>query len=417
IIESFAVALTFLFLLWSFRSILNANNSTFAQSHGRVSEANYYSVKTIWGSPHHQEELGVAIYANRAVEEEYGTKNDGTPLYRTVIKEVFQSGSNPIAESNGVAKLTLNERKKGSALYAGYNLEFKVNYTIQNIRNERVHAYFNFSLPEQVMYDSLKVVDEGKDLSGGFNVGYSGLEWNRYLEPNEKINLEISYLSRGLDNFYYVVSQPREINNFNFRIEIDKLKNKDVNYPENCLTPHNIGSTADGEGSVLSWNLHNAITTSGMGVELSKPEQPGAKVALVLRNSPYALMLLITMISITMLVLGKGVNFLEISLLSALYCLLFFAIASLSDYVIGFWGALILGSALTLYLTSLLTKKLASKFLKNAILILVTFFTVIYPLSGLWPDLQGDFKIWVTIVLTIYIFFISMRKRATADAD
>src|SRR5260221_10775990 len=53
VIESFSVAFAFMFLLWAFRSILNTNSENFSFSHGRVSEQNYNSVQTIWGSPHH----------------------------------------------------------------------------------------------------------------------------------------------------------------------------------------------------------------------------------------------------------------------------------------------------------------------------------------------------------------------------
>lgn len=417
VIESLSVALAFLFLLWAFRSVLNSNNEGFSFSHGRVSEANYNSVQTIWGSPHHQQEMMVTINAEREVEEEAGTDANDNPIYRKVIREVPVEGLNPITKSTGKAYLGMNERKKGSAYYEGYNLKFNVKYMVVNPLNEETTVQFHFLLPEQVMYDRLKVIEGGKDMSGNFSVSYDGIFWEKPFAPLDSTLVEISYLSRGLDNFYYVVSEPREINDFDFVIEVNKLEIKDVNYPENCLTPHEIISTSDKQGVLLSWHLNNAITTSGMGIELPKSEQPGSLVSLVLNNSPYALMLLITSICITLLVLRQKVNFLEISLLSSLYCLLFFSMASLSDYFIGFWGSLIIGSILTLALTYLLYRKSSSKFLRNSILSLVAFFTVIYPLCGLFPDMEADFKNWVMIALIIYIFFISLRGRILVKND
>jgi hypothetical protein len=190
-----------------------------------------------------------------------------------------------------------------------------------------------------------------------------------------------------------------------------------VNYPENCLTPQKIEATADGKGTVLEWQLDDAITTSGMGIDLEKPVQPGAKVSLVLNNSPYALLLLIVSICLSMMVLGHKVNFLEISLLSAVYCLLFITMASLSDFALGFWGSLVLGNLLTLGLTWLLYRKYESVFLKRAILGLVVFFTLIYPLSGLLPELSDNFNGWVTIALIVYIFFISLYARTRKQSS
>jgi hypothetical protein len=416
IVESLSVALAFLFLLWAFRAVLNSNNEGFSYSHGRVSEANYNSVQTIWGSPHHQQELMVTINAEREVEEEYDQNADGEPLYHMVRKEIPIEGLNPITSSNGKALLNLNERKKGTAYYEGYDLKFNVTYSVVNPLDEPTTVNFLFLLPEQVMYDSLRVSEGGKDMSGKYSVSYEGISWERPFAPKESTTVQISYLSRGLDNFYYVVSQPREINNFDFMIVVNHLDQKDVNYPENCLTPQEITNTPDQKGVQLRWHLNNAVTTSGMGIELPQSEQPGAKVSLVLINSPYALMLLITSICLTLLILGQKVNFLEISLLSALYCLLFFTMASLSDYLVGFWGSLVIGGILTLFLTFLLYRKAASTFLRNSILVMVAFFTFVYPLCGLFPEIEADFKNWVMIALIIYIFFISLRSRIIRKA-
>ncbi len=415
IIESLSVAFAFLFLLWAFRSVLNTNNDSFSFSHGRVSEVNNYSVQTIWGSPHHQEELYVTVNAQREVEEESGLDANGNPVYRKVMRMTPIDGLNPVTSSSGKAVLILNERKKGSAYYPGYNLKFNIKYQVINPLNEKTSVDYFFPLPEQVMYDSLKVLDGGKDMSGSFSVTAGGISWEKPFEPLDSTNVEISYLSRGLENFYYVVSQPREINNFDFALEVDKLEAKDVNYPENCLTPHSITPTADQKGIILNWKLNNAITTSGMGIELPRSEQPGAKISQVLNNSPYALMLLITSICITLLILRQKVNFLEISLVSSLYCLLFFSMASLSDYMFGFWGSIIIGNILTLFLTYLLFRKKESRFLRTTILSLVAFFTIIYPLCGLFPEIENDFKNWVMIALIVYIFFISLRSRIIKD--
>ena len=178
-----------------------------------------------------------------------------------------------------------------------------------------------------------------------------------------------------------------------------------LNYPDGVITPTEIQPTEDGRGSILTWKLDRAITVAGMGVALPQPEQPGAQVLRVLVISPYALSLLAAMLALTMLIWGMQVRFMDLALLSAVYSMQFLLMAGISDYFFGFWGALILGAALTLFLSFLLFRKLPSKPLRTIIYILVVFFTMIYPLSGLLTELthQNAFNMLMQVGLILYI--------------
>lgn len=81
----------------------------------------------------------------------------------------------------------------------------------------------------------------------------------------------------------------------------------------------------------------------------------------------------------------------------------------------GFWGSILIRNILTLFLTYLLFRKKESRFLRTTILSLVAFFTIIYPLCGLFPEIENDFKNSVMIALIVYIFFISLRSRIIKD--
>ncbi|MBI5700367.1 hypothetical protein HZC34_00765 [Candidatus Saganbacteria bacterium] len=197
--------------------------------------------------------------------------------------------------------------------------------------------------------------------------------------------------------------------------DIDQLPAAQINYPEGCLTPTTISKTSDGKGTILEWKLDKALTTAGMGVALPKPEQPGAKVSLVLKNNPYTLMLLVVTICLTFLILGEKINFLEISLLSAVYYILFITMASVSDHFIGFFGSLALGSAMTLYLSHLLYRNYPKELIRKNIYYLVVFFAIIYPISGLFPSIEDSFKGVVNVCLIIYLFFISLHSRINGE--
>ena len=418
ILEAFGVALLFLGLLWSFRAILNHNSSGFQRAHGRVSQANFKSLKTIWGAPHIQRELSTHHTIEKDVKEEIPRKNPAAPpLYRTVRKRISVE-QNSILGARGEARLRLNKRKKGSAFYSGYELEFSMEYEIINDSDLRTKANFYFPLnSKQTQFKDLRVLENGKDLSRILRVNPGGIGWVRFMKPRERLKIGVSYKSRGVEYFYYQIPRAREIKNFSFRVLIDKLPLEKVNYPDGCLTPDKKASGPSGWETALEWKLDRAITTAGMGIALPKPEQPGAKTALVLKRSPYALMLLVASICLSLIILGRRINFLEIGLLSAVYCLLFLAMASLHDVFLGFWGSLIVGAGLSLGLATVMVRKESSKLIQTLILSLTAFFTLVYPMAGLFPDFQSSFEGLVNAGLIIYIFWIALFARLRLESE
>ncbi|HSK89047.1 MAG TPA: hypothetical protein VK880_11855, partial [Anaerolineales bacterium] len=158
---------------------------------------------------------------------------------------------------------------------------------------------------------------------------------------------------------------------------------------------------------------------AGMGVSLLAPEQPGADVLRVLVVSPYALTLLGAMLALTMLIWGASVRFLDLALLSAVYSMQFLLMAAISDYFFGFWGSLILGALLTLFLSYFLFRRLPSAAMRNSVYGLILFFTLIYPLSGLIKDLthQNAFHAMVQVGMILYITSLSLHVMGKPRAD
>ena len=418
ILEATATAAMFLGMLWAFRAVLNDNLKTFRTVHGRVSTANYRSLKTIWGAPHIQRELSVTHYVKRRLREEL-PRTDPTrpPIYRYTETEVPLE-QNSILETKGTARLRLNERKKGSALYSGFDLSFDMEYSIKNDSAETTEARFRFPLQSgQVQFKNLRVLEDGRDLTRELRVSKSGIAWKRKMPPGKVHRVRVSYESRGVEFFYYQIPQPREIRGFTFSLLVDSLAKQDLNYPQGCLTPDAIVTTPDGKGLQLDWKLDRAITTAGMGIALPTPEQPGAKTALVLAKSPYALMLLVVSVSLTLLVVLSKIRLLEIALLSAAYSLLFISMAALHDFLLGFWGALVLGAALTFGLAYLLFRNYTNVFLKRSLFVLTIFFTIVYPMAGLFPDHQAAFDGLVFSGLIVYLFLIALRRHLQASPD
>ena len=416
LVEAGAVALLLLGLLWAFRSILNDNAATFSYNHGRVSEVNYASLMTIWGSPHVQRELEVTHSITVEEKEEIPRPDPADPpLYKT-IKVERTIEQNSILSSVGEAVITLNRRRKGSAYYNGFEVNFTMTYEVVNDSPHTTDAAFMFPLSgDQVVYDNLVVTEDGRDIGRDLRIDWSAIRWDRKMKPGEKHTIVVRYASRGVEHFYYQIPYPRKVDGFAFRIVAPNVPGKDVNYPEGCLTPDGVTPTADGAGTVLEWKLEDAVTTAGMGLALPKPEQPGAAVGHVLGTSPYALMLLVVAICLTLLVRGFTINFVELALLSAVYCVLFLVMASVSDYYMGFTGSLVLGAAATVSMAWLLFRKRDSA-VRWPIMGLVVFFTVLYPLSALLPEHRDAVDGMVAVGLIVYLFFLSLHTRLASPS-
>lgn len=391
VIEAAVGTFLFLGLLWAFRSILTNNQAIFYNTHGSLSDVNLYSAYSIWGRPHIQRELNVEHFTR------------GT-----------QAEQNSILSFTGEVDLRLSEREKGYAYYNGFEADARFEYEIVNDSDLETEALFTFPLsPNQTMFDDFEIAVDGETISPRLRFEEDTVSWTDTMQPHERKTIVISYSTRGMEYFYYQIPRQREINSFSLTIAIDRLPNWKLNYPEGCLTPMEIKPTSDGQGSILVWTLDHAITTSGMGVAIPQPEQPGAPVLRVLLDSPYSLTLLIATVSLTLLILGEPVRFVELALLSAAYCTQFLLMATLSDYFFGFWGSLILGAALTSLLTFLLFRKSPSRLLRVLVSVLILFFTLVYPLDDYISKviLRDTFQGLIHVALIIYFFVLSLYSR------
>jgi hypothetical protein len=414
IIESSIGAILFLGLLWAFRAILTSNNQTFNATHGSLSDASLVSAQSIWGRPHIQRELTVSHFVYRVEQQEIPrAKPEDPPQYRNVTVRV-QVPQNSIIGFTGQLDMTLSEREKGYALYSGFIVNAHLDYDIVNDSDEKTEVDYVLPLsPQQTLFENFKILFDDQDISSDLRFGNDMIQWRGNMQPHQKSKIVVTYTSRGMDYLYYQIPEQRQIKNFTLTVTVDRLPVSLLNYPEGILAPTEIKPTDDGQGSILTWKLDSAITQAGMGVALRSPEQPGAKVFRVLVNSPLAVTMLVAVVAITLLLLGQPVHFLDLALLAGTYCAQFLVMAGISDYFFGFWGSLILGAALTLFLAVLLMRRQPLLLTRRLIIGLVAFFTIIYPLSGLLTDVMqsNSFNTLVQVALAIYIVVLSLYYR------
>src|SRR5581483_5966828 len=165
--------------------------------------------------------------------------------------------------------LRQNARKKGSALYGGYETDCRFSWHLQNPADRPLNADITFPLPaEGAMYNDLYATLNGKDVLPLMQLKEGALNLPRELQPGEPLDIRMGFKSRGMSSWYLQVKESREIRDFTLTLTLPDLPKSRLNNPEGCMAPTDIKPTADGQGSILTYRLDHAISNKGMGIAL-----------------------------------------------------------------------------------------------------------------------------------------------------
>jgi hypothetical protein len=166
--------------------------------------------------------------------------------------------------------LDLAHRQKGLLWYSTYKVAFTGIYTFRNATDEERLVNFRLNFPtSQAIYDDLvfTVNDTPVTLNNENNATWGAAK----VAAGKTATLRVGYRSQGLDNWRYDFGDNvAQVKDFALRM---KTNFKDIDFPENSLSPTEKHETAD--GWELSWNYKNLL--SGYQIALAMPEklQPG----------------------------------------------------------------------------------------------------------------------------------------------
>src|ERR1017187_7183291 len=139
--------------------------SNFQRTHGRITQANYNAVQTIWGAEQVQGELNVDIYHNEEVTERIESENPAKPALLKKKPIRLSVTGNPFLSARHQVILRQNPRKKGSAFYDGYETDCAFAWKLRNPSDAPQKATLTFPLPAQgAMYDGLAATLNGRDV-------------------------------------------------------------------------------------------------------------------------------------------------------------------------------------------------------------------------------------------------------------
>ena len=352
--------------------------TNFQRTHGRVTQANYNAVQTIWGAEQEQGELKVEIYTDEEVTERIESENLTRPavLRKKIVRHPVTA--NPFVTARHDIVLKQNPRKKGSAYYGGYETVCRFSWKLNNPAETPQKCNLVFPLPAAgAMYDDLSATLNGKDVLPQMQLKDATLMLARELQPNEALDFKIAFKSRGVSFWYFQVREAREIRDFLLRLTLPDLPKAKLNYPGGCMTPTDIQPTANAQGCVLTFRLDHAISNQGMGVALPSLPQPGEITNAVLGETERAWLFIFAMLALTLTVAQVRHAVLVTILFGAATAFAYGLLGDFSDLLFGFAGTavlilipflLVLAKLLTRVITGVAIKALALQFLIVGIL-------------------------------------------------
>ncbi len=321
------------------RSYLHQTVANFQRNHGRVTQANYNAVQTIWGAEQEQGELNLDLYYEEEVTERIESEDLTKPavLRKKIVRHDINS--NPFVSARHEVVLRQNARKKGSAFYGGYETRCRFLWRLKNPTDRDLKSVLTFPLPANgAMYDDLFATLNGKDILPLMQLTNATLVLPRDLKPGELMDVNIGFKSRGMSYWYMQVKESREIRDFTLMLNLPDLAKSRLNYPEGCMTPTEIKPTSDGQGSVLTYRLDHAISSKGMGISLPSLPQPGETTNAVLGEIERSWLLIFALLVLG-LTLASVRHAVLISLLfGAATALAYGLLGDFSDMLFGFWG-------------------------------------------------------------------------------
>ena len=321
------------------RVYLHRTLNRYQSSHGRITQANYNAVQTIWGAEQQQPELNVDIYHTEEITERIESEDTTKPAFLRKKTVRVSATGNPFVAARHQITLRQSPRKKGSALYGGYETACDFTWKLRNPADIAEKCTLTFPLPAAgAMYDGLVATLDGQDVLPAMQIQNSSLVLARDVQPRETMSYHVAFKSRGLSYWYFQVRKPREIRDFTLTLNLPDLPKAKLNYPYNCMTPTAMKPTSNDLGCVLTYRLNHALTDKGMGVSLPQLPQPGATTRAVLVETERAWLLVFALLALS-LTLAAVPHAVPLTIVfSTAIAFGYGLLADFSGLLFGFWG-------------------------------------------------------------------------------
>jgi inner membrane protein CreD len=223
-------------------------------------------VESTWGTEHNQTPPVAAFsaFTQRSID----VIENGAVVKKFVTDENVVNL--PLESSKIDVNLNLGHRQKGLLWYSTYKVDFLGNYTFRNSSATEQSVRFDLKFPtSRAIYDNLTFSVDGVPVA--LSTSNNAVRGTAKVGPGKVAQLTVGYSSQGLNEWRYGFGEDvSQVRDFNLRM---KTNFKDIDFPDNTLSPSE--KTETGDGWDLTWSYRNLL--SGYQIAMAMPEklQPG----------------------------------------------------------------------------------------------------------------------------------------------
>jgi inner membrane protein involved in colicin E2 resistance len=282
-------------------------------------------VASTWGAP--QDQAPPTASFTRIVPKKEESFENGKKIVKTVQEEI--TTSLPLESSAVDVALDLEHRQKGLLWYSTYKVAFAGAYGFRNTSDKEETVNFELNFPTaKAIYDNLTFTVDGTSVptSNKDNATTAALK----IAPGKTTQLTVGYRSQGLNDWRYSFGSPDVTQVRDFTLNM-KTNFKDIDFPENTLSPSAKHETANGWD--LTWSYKNLV--SGYQIAMAMPEklQPGPLAGRISFFAPVSLFFFFFLMLIITTLRGIELHPMNYFFLAAAFFSFHLLLAYLVDHV------------------------------------------------------------------------------------
>jgi inner membrane protein involved in colicin E2 resistance len=326
-ILALAVIFVFATIAWA---ILGA--TIFSRTYG-LDESLKSRVSSTWGTP--QLQGPPTAYYQQPTEEKQETV-DALGRALTKVVHSVKPVELPLDSTQANVALHLEHRQKGLLWYSTYKVAFSGEYAFRNTSDQDQDVTFTFSLPaEQAMYDNVVFSFDGSPTA--FTNARDYVQATRRLKAGAGTILKVGYASQGMDRWSYKFSNDiAQVRDFHLAMTTDF---KDIDFPDNTLSPSEKRETAD--GWQLDWKYKDLLSGYQIGMIMPEKLQPGPLAGRISFFAPVSLFFFFFLVFLITTIRGVDIHPMNYFFLAAAFFAFHLLMAYLVDHISIHWSFVI----------------------------------------------------------------------------
>jgi inner membrane protein involved in colicin E2 resistance len=317
------IAIVFIFICTSVAwAILGATIFARTYDSGSVSSS---KVASTWGAQQNQEPPTAAFVTQ--IPKQQDVLENGKTVKKTWTEEL--TTELPLESSRINVDLDLEHRQKGLLWYSTYKVRFNGVYSFRNSSDKEQTVIFKLNFPTtQAIYDDLAFVVDGNPvgLTNEKNAAKTALK----IGPGKTTQLAVGYSSQGLNEWRYSFgsAEVSQVKDFNLQMNNNF---KDIDFPENTLSPSEKRETSN--GWELNWSYNSLL--SGYQIAMVMPEklQPGPLAGRISFFAPVSLFFFFFLMLIITTMRGIDLHPMNYFFLAAAFFSFHLLLAYLVDHI------------------------------------------------------------------------------------